>query len=221
MLAGYRRRSLLPAPCDAYLIHNAGHEHNIPNLDQEIGGRERRVEGREKYRLLNLATNNGCQASERTMRQRESARVPASQRCRLCFATAADATSVDRDPIDCRMRRGRGGQTSNSGREGTAFICYQVCGRSESSDSVGVPYNPVGAPAYIFILAIGEEGKGVDGTCAIASSGVAELVMKTKERRKERKRERGKREAELEEIEPMVARRECHLHHHQASFHLE
>ena len=88
------------------------------------------MEGREKYRLLNLATNNGCQASERAMRQRESARVPARERCRLCFATAADAT-VDRDPIDCRMRRGRGGQTSNSGREGTAFICYQVGGRSD------------------------------------------------------------------------------------------
>ena len=57
----------------------------------------------------------------------------------------------------------------------------------------------------------------MDGTCAIASSGVAEVVMKTKER----KRERGKREAELEEIEPTVARRECHLHHYQASFHLE
>lgn len=34
----------------------------------------------------------------------------------------------------------------------------------------------------------------MDGTCAIASSGVAEPVMKTEERRKERKRERGKRE---------------------------
>lgn len=111
------------------------------------------MEWREKYRLLNLATNNGCQASERESDETEGIGQGASharERCRLCFATAADATSVDRDPIDCRMRRGRGGQTSNGRREGTAFICYQVCGRSESSDSVGVPYNPGGAPAYIY-----------------------------------------------------------------------
>ena len=55
--------------------------------------------------------------------------------------------------------------------------------------------------------------ESVEGTCASADNGVAEPVMKTKERRKERERESGKREAELEEIEPVAARREWHLHH--------
>ena len=48
----------IPKHAFNYFIHNAGHKHNIPNLDQEIGGRGTESGGERKVSTIELGNQH-------------------------------------------------------------------------------------------------------------------------------------------------------------------
>ena len=59
----------IPKHAFNYFIHNAGHKHNIPNLDQEIGGRGTESGGERKVSTIELGNQqrlSGVRESDET-----------------------------------------------------------------------------------------------------------------------------------------------------------